>query len=82
MQQAFRSTDLQPEDRSAVERLVGRRLRNDEAVRVTIHKVDDVAAAQDSERRRAAAARIRELAKGKQVGGATVRGLIDEGRRF
>ena len=82
MQQAYKSTDLQPEDRNAVERLVGRRLQSDEAVRVTIHKADDMAAAQDSERRRAAAARIRELAKGKHLGGATVRGLIDEGRRF
>jgi hypothetical protein len=29
-----------------------------------------------------AAARIRELAKGKSLGGVTVRELIDEGRRF
>jgi hypothetical protein len=82
MQQAYKSTDLQPEDRRAVERLVGRRLQSDEAVRVTILKVDDMAAAEDAERRRAAASRIRELAKGKRLGGATVRDLIDEGRRF
>ena len=79
---AFRSTDLTPEDRIAVERLLNRRLQDDEAVQVTIVKIGLVEAAQVAARRRDAAARIVELASGKRLGGATIRELIDEGRRF
>jgi hypothetical protein len=82
MQQAHRSTDLAPDERVAVERLLGRPLRNDEAIEVVTHKLDDLAHVQDLARRKEAAARIRELARGKKLGGVSVRQLIDEGRRF
>ncbi|HXP88697.1 MAG TPA: hypothetical protein VN841_28460 [Bryobacteraceae bacterium] len=81
MQHAHKTTDLAPEERVAVERLLGRELQNDEAVEVVTHKAAELPAAQVEERRKALA-RIRELAKGKSLGGATVRDLIDEGRRF
>lgn len=82
MQQAFKSSDLAPDERVAVERLVGRPLQDDEAVQVVVHKIGGLQNGQTPASRRQAAARIRELAKGKTLGGATVRELIDEGRRF
>jgi len=82
MQQAYKTTDLAPDERVAVERLLGRPLQNDEAVQVVTYKLDDLPEGQEAASRRRAAARIRELAKGKNLGGATVRELIDEGRRF
>jgi len=51
-------------------------------VQVVTYKLDDLPEGQEATSRRRAAARIRELAKGKNLGGATVRELIDEGRRF
>jgi hypothetical protein len=75
MQHAYKATDLAPDERVAVERLLGRPLQNDEFVQVVAHKLDDLTEGR-------AAARILELAKGKSLGGATVRELIDEGRRF
>jgi len=42
LQQAHRSTDLAPDERVAVERLLGRPLRNDEAIEVVTHKLDDL----------------------------------------
>ena len=82
MQHAYKTTDLAPDERVAVERLLGRPLQNDEAVQVVTYKLDDLTEGQEATSRRRAAARIRELAKGKNLGGATVRELIDEGRRF
>ena len=82
MQQAYKTTDLAPDERVAVERLLGRPLQNDEAVQVVTYKLDDLPEGQEATSRRRAAARIRELAKGKNLGGATVRELIDEGRRL
>jgi len=82
MQRAYKTTDLAPDERVAVERLLGRPLQNDEAVQVVTYKLDDLTEGQEATSRRRAAARIRELAKGKNLGGATVRELIDEGRRF
>jgi len=82
MQHAYKTTDLAPDERVAVERLLGRPLQNDETVQVVTHKLDDLTEGQEATSRRRAAARIRELAKGKNLGGATVRELIDEGRRF
>ena len=82
MQHAYKTSDLAPDERVAVERLLGRPLQNDEAVQVVTHKLDDLTEGQEATSRRRAAARIRELAKGKSLGGATVRELIDEGRRF
>ena len=82
MQQAYKTTDLAPDERVAVERLLGRPLQNDEAVQVVTYKLDDLLEGQEATSRRRAAARIRELAKGKNLGGATVRELIDEGRRL
>ena len=79
---AYRSTDLAPDERVAVERLLGRPLQNDEAVEVITHRLDELRQAQDLARRKGAAARIRELAKGKKLDGISVRQLIDEGRRF
>ena len=77
-----KTTTLRPDERVAVQRLLGRPLQNDEAVQVVTYKLDDLAEGQEATSRRRAAARIRELAKGKNLGGATVRELIDEGRRF
>ena len=61
---------------------MGRQLQNDEAVEVIAHTVDELKRTQETVQRKQAAAGIRELAKGKSVGGSTVRELIDEGRRF
>ena len=82
MQQSHKTTDLAPDERVAIERLLGRQLQNDEVVEVMTRKAAELSATQESESRRQAAIRIRELAKGKNVGGTTVRELIDEGRRF
>ena len=82
MQYAHKTTDLTPEERFALERLLGRPLQNDEAVEVIAHKLDKPRRAQEATLRKDAAARIRELAKGKSLGGVTVRELIEEGRRF
>ena len=82
MQHAYKITDLTPDDRAAVERLLGRRLQSDEAVEVSARKLPESPAAEEIERRKRVVARIRELARGKSLGGATVRELIDEGRRF
>ena len=40
MQHAYKSTDLAPDERVAVERLLGRPLAQDEAVEVIAHKVE------------------------------------------
>jgi hypothetical protein len=82
MQHAYKTIDLAPEERVTVERLLGRTLQNDESVELIIHKIDDLRREQETVRPKAAAARIRELAKGKNLGGATVRELIEEGRRL
>jgi hypothetical protein len=81
MQRAYKTTDLAPDERVAVERLLGRELENDEAVEIIAHKASQLPVEQQAERRKALA-RIRELAKGKSLGDVTVRDLIDEGRRF
>jgi hypothetical protein len=82
MQHAYKTADLGPGERIAVERLLGRTLQNDEAVEVIIHKIDELPREQEAARRKSAAARILELAKGKSLGGTTVRELIEEGRRL
>jgi hypothetical protein len=78
VQHAYKTSDLAPEERVAVERLIGRTLQSDEAVEVIIHKLDELRREQETARRRSAAARIRELAKGKNLDGVTVRQLIEE----
>lgn len=50
--------------------------KNDEAVELIIYKLDELRREQEIARRKNAAARILELAKGKTLGGATVRELI------
>jgi len=65
------------DERLTVERLLGRPLQNDEAVEVIAHKVDELRSAPELLDRKLAAAGILELAKGKNLGGATVRELID-----
>jgi hypothetical protein len=60
---------------------LGRPVQNDEAVEIIAHNVDELRQPETVQRKQAAA-RILELAKGKSVGGGTVRELIDEGRRF
>ena len=82
MHHAYKTTDLALDERLTVERLLGRPLQNDEAVEIIAHKVDELRSAAEIVDRKLAAARILELAKGKSLGGATVRELIDEGRRF
>jgi len=82
MQHAYKTTDLAPDERLAIERLLGRQLENDESVEVIAHKVDELKSAPEIVDRKLAAAGILELAKGKSLGGSTVRELIDEGRRF
>jgi hypothetical protein len=82
MQHAYKTGDLAPDDLIAVERLLGRQLQNDEAVQVITYKVEDSRETEEAAGRRHAADRIRELAKGKSLGGISVRDLIDEGRRF
>ena len=79
---AYKTSDLARAERVAVERLIGRALENDEVVELVTHKLDGARPEQESARRKSAAARIRELAKGKSLGGVTVRELIEEGRRF
>ena len=68
MQHAYKATDLAPDERVAVEWLLGRQLANDEAVEVIIHKLPKLPAAEQAKDRRHAAARIRDLAKGKSLG--------------
>ena len=75
-----RTTDLAPDERIAVERLLGRPLREDEEIEVSARPFEPQSAV--ANRRKQAAVRIRELAKGKTLNGTTVRELIDEGRRF
>ena len=82
MQRAYKTTELAPEERMAVERLLGRALQNDEAVEFIIHKTHEPRQEQETTQRKGAAARILELAKGKSLGGVTVRELIEEGRRL
>ena len=72
-------TELSHDERVLVERILGRRLQNDETVEVTVHPSDGT---DIYERRKQAATRIRELAKGKSLGGITIRELIDEGRSY
>ena len=78
----YKTTDLAPEERIVVERLLGRALQNDEEVEVVVHKGGQLQSEQATARCKAAVARIREMAKGKSLHGVTVRELIDEGRRF
>ncbi len=82
MKNAYQTTDLALDERLTVERLLGRPLENDEAVEIIAHKVHEQRCAPEIVDPKLAAARILELAKGKSLGGATVRELIDEGRRF
>ena len=82
MQNAYKSIDLTPAERAAVERLIGRTLQNDEAVEFVVYKSDELRREQEAAQRKHSVARILELAKGKTLGGATVRELIEEGRRF
>ena len=82
MQHAYKTSDLAPEERVAVERLIGRTLENDEAVELIIHKLDELRREQETAQRQHAVARILELAKGKTLGGATVHELIDEAAAF
>jgi hypothetical protein len=82
MHHAYKTTDLAPDERLTVERLLGRPLQNDEAVEIIAHKVDELSRAPEIVDRKPAAAGILELAKGKSLGGATIRELIDEGRPF
>jgi hypothetical protein len=82
MQHAFKSTDLAPDERVAVERLVGRAPQNDEAAQLVIHKLGAQENGGKSMSRSLPAERIREMAKGKRLGGAAIRELIDDGRRF
>ena len=79
MSHAYKTTDLAPDERIAVERLLGRPLHSDEAVEIVAYNVADMRA-RETEARRQAIAHIRRLAKGKGLGGASVRDLIDEGR--
>lgn len=78
MQHAFKTSELSPDERAAMERLLGRNLRPDETVELVVHKQQD---AQEAAVRATAAARIRVLAKGKGIGGLTIRELIEDGRR-
>ena len=82
LHQAYKTIDLAPDERVAVERLLGRPLESDEAVEVIARKLDEASGEVDRDSRERAAARIRELAKCKSLGGSSVRELIDEGRRF
>jgi hypothetical protein len=82
MQHAYKTTDLAPEERMAVERSLGRAIQNDEAVKVVVHKIDEPQRGRETARRKGAAARILELSMGKGLGGTTVRELIGEGRRL
>jgi hypothetical protein len=81
-QHAHKTTDLASDERAAVERLLGRQLHDDETVEVITHKAPEIPVAPETESRKKAMARILELAEGKSLGGATVRELVDEGRRF
>lgn len=81
-QHAHKTTDLASDERAAVERLLGRQLQDDEAVEIIAHKAPETPVSQETDSRKRAMARIFELAKGKSLGGTTVRELIDEGRRF
>ena len=82
MQHAYKSSDLAPEERVALELLIGRSLENDEAVELIIRKPAELRSEQETSQRQHAVARILELAKGKTLGGATLRELIEEGRRY
>jgi hypothetical protein len=50
MQHAFKSTDLAPDERAAVERLLGRPLESDETVEVVAHKEGGAASARAQDR--------------------------------
>jgi len=80
MHQTYRTTELAAEDRSIIERLLGRMLQPDEAVEIIAYVIPELAEAESVARSRAAA-RILELAKGKHVGCLSARDLIEEDRR-
>jgi hypothetical protein len=82
MQHAIKYADLTPEDRIAVEKLLGRPMQLDEAIEVIAHKDGESIAELEAARRKQAVVRLRDMAKGKRLNGTTVRELIDEGRRF
>jgi hypothetical protein len=82
MRHAFKSSDLAPEAKIAVERLLGRALESDEAVELSVLKLDELINAQSAARRREAASKIRELSRRKKLDGITVKALINEDRRF
>ncbi len=68
MQHAYRSTELAPEERATVERLLGRPLENDEAVEVITYRVGGGLGPDALRGRRRAVAQILELSKGKTLG--------------
>jgi hypothetical protein len=80
MQQSYRAADLAPDQRIAMEQLLGRALHGDETIELILR--DRESASQETERRKSAAARIRKLAVGKSLGGSSIRELIEEGRRL
>ncbi|HMC60348.1 MAG TPA: hypothetical protein VKJ01_14250 [Candidatus Solibacter sp.] len=80
MPNSYKCTDLAPEERAVVERLLGRPLQSDDAVEVIAHKSIDSQAVPGEPWE--SLDRIREFAKAKMFGGATVREWIDEGRHF
>lgn len=63
-----------PEERTTVERLLGRALRSDEAVEIVTHPI--AANGTDRPSRKQVAERILALAKGKSAGGLSARELI------
>ena len=77
MHHAYRTTELAAEDRSTIERLLGRMLQPDEAIEIIAYVIPELAEA-ETVARQGAFARILELAKGKHVGGLSARDLIEE----
>ena len=76
--------ELSPELRQAVENLLGRRLREDETVQVSVPPVETLPENFAGERRKRAVRRLREFGQKHKLslGGVTNRQLIHEGHRY
>ena len=76
--------ELSPELRQAVENLLGRRLREDETVQVSVPPVETLPENFTAERRKRAVRRLREFGQKHKLslGGVPIQQLIHEGHHY
>ncbi|MGH9785551.1 MAG: hypothetical protein ACRD88_15340 [Terriglobia bacterium] len=81
---AHKARELSPELRRAVENLLGRRLREDETVQVSVPPAETQMEGSAAERQKRAVLRLREFGQKHRLSldGVTIRQLIHEGHRY